>query len=456
MFSEDDTIVAVATPSGRGGVGVVRMSGRESKRIAATLTRHERTLAPRHATFARFVDRRVHPAASGTGDQVILTFFPGPQSYTGEDVVEISAHGSPVLLRAVVESAMAEGARLAEPGEFTLRAFLHGRIDLVQAEAVRDLIDAVTPLQARAAYDQLEGTLTNEIAGVDRGLFDLTVRLEASLDFPEEGYHFVESGDAAREIAAIIGELDRVLATASRGRLIREGLQIVLAGRPNVGKSSLFNCLAGAGRAIVTATPGTTRDLVTETVEVEGIPMTVVDTAGVHGAAADPIEVEGIARAMAARAIAHLVVVVLDRSRPLDGDDRALLDATAGRPRVVVANKADLTAAWDGESLDGVEAVMVSAATGDGVERLRAALVVAAAGEPTRDVPAVTNVRHVDLLTSARAALDRAASAARTETPEEFVLADLNEARRRLEEVTGARTSDDVLHEIFARFCIGK
>ena len=193
-----------------------------------------------------------------------------------------------------------EGARLAEPGEFTLRAFLHGRIDLVQAEAVRDLIDAVTPLQARAAYDQLEGTLTREIASLDRGLFDLTVRLEASLDFPEEGYHFVESGDAAREIAGLIAQLDRVLAGAARGRLIREGLQVVLAGRPNAGKSSLFNCLAGTGRAIVTATPGTTRDLVSETVEIEGIPMTVVDTAGVHGAAADPIEVEGIARAVAA------------------------------------------------------------------------------------------------------------------------------------------------------------
>ncbi len=451
MFSEDDTIVAVATPSGRGGLGVVRMSGRESQRIAAALTRHPSPLEPRRATFARFA-----PATGGVGDQVILTFFPGPHSYTGEDVVEISAHGSPVLLRAVVESAMAAGARLAEPGEFTLRAFLHGRIDLVQAEAVRDLIDAVTPLQARAAYDQLEGTLTAEIAGVDRGLFDLTVRLEASLDFPDEGYHFIESGDAAREIAGIIATLDRVLAGAARGRLVREGLQVVLAGRPNAGKSSLFNCLAGAGRAIVTATPGTTRDLVTETIEVEGIPMTVVDTAGVHGAAADPIEVEGIARAVAARDIAHLVVVVLDRSRPLDGDDRTLLAATAGRPRVVVANKADLLAAWDGESLDGADPVVVSAATGEGVDRLRAALVVAAAGEATRDVPAITNVRHVDLLTSARAALDRALDAARTETPEEFVLADLTEARRRLEEVTGARTSDDVLHEIFARFCIGK
>ena len=449
MFSVDDTIVAIATPIGRGGIGVVRISGPESARIAAALTLHHAALEPRYATFARL------RAARGTADQVILTFFPGPHSYTGENVVEISGHGSPILLQAIVESAMAEGARLAEPGEFTLRAFLRERMDLVQAEAVRDLIDAVTPLQARAAYDQLEGTLTGEIARIDRAVFDLTVRLEASLDFPEEGYHFVESGDAAREIAGIMAHVDALLGAASRGRLIREGLHVVLAGRPNAGKSSLFNCLAGEGRAIVTATPGTTRDLVTETVDVDGIPMTVVDTAGVHAGAVDPVEVEGIARAVAVRDVAHVVVVVLDRSRSLDADDHALLEATASRRRVVVASKADLPPAWDAKALD-VAAVVVSAATGEGVDRLRAALVEAAAGEPVRDVPAITNVRHVDLVAGARAALERAESAARAGTPEEFVLADLNEARRRLEEVTGARTPDDVLHEIFARFCIGK
>jgi tRNA modification GTPase len=458
MFSVDDTIVAIATPSGRGGIGVVRVSGPQSVRIAATLTERKQTLEPRHATFARFVSQSGvrSQAATRTSDQVIVTYFPGPHSYTGEDVVEISAHGSPVLLRALVESAMALGARLAEPGEFTLRAFLHGRIDLVQAEAVRDLVDAVTPLQARAAYDQLEGTLTAGIARIDGRLFDLSVRLEASLDFPEEGYHFVESGDAAIELAAIVGELDGLLATAARGRLIREGLQVVLAGRPNAGKSSLFNCLAGAGRAIVTATPGTTRDLVSETIDVDGIPMTVVDTAGVHDGAVDPVEAEGIARAVAVRDVAHVVVVVLDRSRALDENDRSLLAATVGRPRVVVANKSDLAPEWDPAALGAVRAIEISASSGERVDRLRQALVEAVAGEPTRDVPAITNVRHVNLLTGARAALERARNAAGTNTPEEFVLADLSDARRRLEEVTGARTSDDVLHEIFARFCIGK
>jgi tRNA modification GTPase len=282
------------------------------------------------------------------------------------------------------------------------------------------------------------------------------VRLEASLDFPEEGYHFIESGDAARDIGALVSELDGLLGSAAQGRLIREGLQVVLAGRPNAGKSSLFNCLAGAGRAIVTDTPGTTRDLVTETVDVLGVPMTFVDTAGVHSAAIDPVELEGIARAVAVRDVASVIVVVLDRSRPLDDDDHALLESTRRRPRVVVANKSDVAPSWDASALVDAAAIETSAAAGTGIERLRAALVEAACGEPLRDAPAITNARHVDLLSNARAALVRAEAAARGSTPEEFVLADLSEARRRLEEVTGARTSDDVLRAIFERFCIGK
>jgi tRNA modification GTPase len=448
MYATDDTIVAIATPPGRGGIGVVRISGPESTRIAASLVEHA-ALEPRRATFARL------DTARGAGDHVVVTFFPGPHSYTGEDVVEISGHGSPVLLRAIVDAAMTCGARLAEPGEFTLRAFLRERIDLVQAEAVGDLVDAVTPLQARAAYDQLEGTLTTEIGALDARLFDLTVKLEASLDFPEEGYHFVESGEASREIAALIERLDALLASAARGRLVREGLQVAIAGRPNAGKSSLFNRLAGAGRAIVTEIPGTTRDLLTETIDVDGIPMTVVDTAGIRGGANDPIELEGIRRAAAARDVAHVIALVLDRSRPLDDDDRELLAATATRPRVIVANKSDLDPVWTLSAV-GAPVVSVSAETGDGIDRLRTAIVDAASGEPTRDVPAITNVRHADLVRRARAALERAAAAAAAKTPEEFVLADLTEARRRLEEITGARTPDDVLKAIFERFCIGK
>lgn len=450
MFSTSDTIVAIATPPGRGGIGVVRLSGGEAHTVAAALTDRTLPFEPRYATLARIV------AGRAVIDRAVVTMFVAPHSYTGEDVAEISAHGSPVLLEAIVHAAMQGGARLAAPGEFTLRAFLNGRVDLVQAEAVRDLIDAVTPLQARAAFDQLEGTLTRDIAAIDAALFDLCARLEASLDFPGEGYHFVDEGGAAGEIRGIAARIAALLDEGRRGRMIREGVQIVLAGRPNSGKSSLFNRLAGAGRAIVTDVPGTTRDLITETIDVEGIPVTVVDTAGVREAAGDAIEAEGIARAAGARRVASLVLVVLDGSAPLTGDDRALLEETAAAPRLVVVNKRDLAPGWQADELGG-GVVSVSALTGEGLGELRAALLRAICGtEPGRDVPAVTNLRHLDLLARAGEALARAAGAAAAGVPEEFVLADLNEARGLLEEVTGARTADDLLASIFSRFCIGK
>lgn len=443
--------MAVATPPGRGSIGVVRISGPEAQRIASRLRGSIEPLPPRFATFSRV------GAGSAIADQAIVTFFPAPRSYTGEDVVEISAHGSMVLMTGIVEAAVAAGARLAEPGEFTFRAYLRGRIDLIQAEAVRDLVNAVTPLQARAAFDQLEGTLTAEIGAIDVALFGLTAKLEASLDFPEEGYHFLEPGEAARDMRALAARLDVLLESASRGRLLRDGLHVVIAGRPNTGKSSLFNRLAGAGRAIVTDRPGTTRDLLTETVDVQGIPVTLVDTAGLHAAAVDPIELEGIARAVAARDVAAVVMVVLDRASPLTGDDRRLLADTGTRPRVVVANKIDAPPAWSPGDTECGAVVEVSAHTGAGLDRLRDALVqVLASGERHRDVPAITNVRHARLLASSRDALVRAAAAAEAGTPEEFVLADLTEARRHLEEVTGARTPDDVLEAIFSTFCIGK
>ena len=449
-FTTDDTIVAIATPSGRGGIGVVRISGTEAARIAGAISDVHGALTPRHATLACV---RGH---GGALDQAVLTYFPAPHSYTAEDVVEISAHGSPLLLRSIVGACMAAGARLAVPGEFTFRAFLRGRIDLVQAEAVRDLIDAVTPLQARAAFDQLEGTLTTAIREIDARLFDLTARLEASLDFPDEGYHFVEHEGAAGEIGALVSALGGLLADADRGRLIREGGHVVIAGRPNAGKSSLFNALAGAGRAIVTDVPGTTRDLLTEVVDIEGVPVTLVDTAGVHASAADVVEVEGMARARAARAVAELLVVVLDLSRPLDADDRALVAEAAAARSVIVANKIDLAPAWDPEA-EALDAVLISATSGDGVDVVRRAIAGRLSdGESRRETPAVTNIRHVELLTRARRALERAAAAARSKTPEEFVLIDLNDARTALEEVTGTRTADDTLAAIFEKFCIGK
>ena len=447
MFSTEDTIVAIATPPGRGALGVVRLSGPAAASIAARLAKR-RAFEPRHATLARLVD-----AAGAPIDDTILTFFPAPHSYTGEDVVEISAHGSGVVLQAIVNAAMREGARLANPGEFTFRAYVNGRIDLVQAEAVGDLIDAVTPLQARVAFDQLQGTLSTKLASMEATLVDVIAKLEASLDFPDEGYHFITAAETERELSTIVSTLDALLADAERGRLIRQGLTAVVVGRPNAGKSSLFNRLAGSDRAIVTEIPGTTRDLVTERVDVHGIPFTLVDTAGIRDRATDAIEEEGIARARQARTVADVLIVVLDGSAALTAADRELLSSTAGQARVIVASKADLPWCWPVEEHG---ALRVSSLTDAGVDGLRTAIVRAAGVEPARDTAAIVNIRHAALLREARHAAARAHDAASNGVAEEFVLADLHEARGCFDDVTGARTPEDVLRVIFERFCIGK
>jgi tRNA modification GTPase len=451
MFSTDDTIVAIATPPGRGGIGVVRISGPKALAVAASIVTRHAPLEPRQATLTR-VRVAASTSSASAVDTVVVTSFPAPHSYTGQDVVEISAHGSPVVLRAVVHGAVVAGARLAQPGEFTLRAFLSGKLDLVQAEAVADLIAAATPLQARVAFDQLEGTLTQRIAAVDAELFDLIAKLEASLDFPDEGYHFIEPREISERIGHVIEQLDRVLADARRGRMIREGATVVVSGRPNVGKSSLFNKLAGADRAIVTDIPGTTRDLITESVEIEGVAVTLVDTAGSREAL-DVIEREGVARGARARDIADLVIVVLDGCEALTRADQMLLDGTADHPRIVVMNKADRPAVFD---IGG--ALRVSATRGDGLVELRQTIAsVLAGGEPMRDTALVSNMRHVGLLQEARTDLARACAAAgQGGIPEEVLLVDLQGARMQFDEIVGVRTSDDLLKHIFERFCIGK
>jgi tRNA modification GTPase len=463
MFTTADTIVAVATPPGRGGIGVVRISGADASRIGRALVDRKAALIPRRATVARVAapadGSSQRPASAGSAiDRVVVTWFPGPHSYTGEDVVEISGHGSPLLMRTIVTAAMSAGARLAEPGEFTLRAFLNGRLDLVQAEAVADLIGAVTPAQARVAFDQLEGTLTQSLTAVHECIFDLVARLEASLDFPDEGYHFVGISETAGLIGSIVQKIDGLLAGSEHGRLIREGGGAVILGKPNAGKSSLFNALLGADRAIVTPMAGTTRDLLAEAVDVNGIPVTLVDTAGLRQTT-DIVETEGVERARQAQRIADLTLVVLDRSRPLDADDRALLTETRHARRIVVSQKSDLPAAWQAEDLLSGDRpiVTVSALVGTGLDDLRAAMTDAlGAREFLRDVPAISNIRHIDLLRRARIALERARTGAAAGASEEFVLTDLHEARASLESITGTRTTDDMLAQIFSRFCIGK
>ncbi len=453
MFVSDDTIVAIATPHGCGGIGIVRLSGPGAVRVASLLLCQAR-LVPRQATFARLTD----PATGIVVDQVVATWFVGPHSYTGEDVVEISAHGSPVLLKQIVALAIAHGARLAEPGEFTFRAYLRGRVDLAQAEAVADLVDAVTPLQARAAMDQLEGTLTSAIAGIDAALFDLSARLEASLDYPDEGFHFISRSETVVEVTRIREHLEQLAADGRAGRVIREGRTVVIAGRPNTGKSSLFNTLVGAARAIVTDTPGTTRDLVTERVDVGGLALTLVDTAGLREAR-DEMEAEGVRRAKDAQQVAALTLVLVDGSQPLSDDDRRLVAAGTPASKLVVTSKIDLPRAWSSTELDlnGADGAEVSAVTGAGLPHLRTRMVAAlTARDDLRDPPAITNVRHVALVDDARRAIEHAEHALADGATEELVLVDLGQARRALEEVTGRRTTDDLLEHIFARFCLGK
>ena len=382
---------------------------------------------------------------------MVITWFAAPASYTGDDVVEISAHGSPVLLDRIVRSAMAAGARLAAPGEFTLRAFLNGKLDLVQAEAVADLIDAVTPAQARLAFDQLDGTLSHALAAIGEALFDLRVRLEASLDFPDEGYHFVEPGAVARECEAVRAQVVALLETARRGRLLREGCRVALAGAPNVGKSLLFNALLGSSRAIVTA-----------------------------GRRHDPRSADGAVRhrrprgharrhrrrareRRADRAGRHRTGAAGGggggrlRPRPRSiatASDRVALK-TGGGATVIVANKSDLPAAWSADEERG--AIAVSALTGDGLDAVRRAIVRAAiASESLEDTPAIANARHTALLERVDARLGEAAEQARSGEGEEIVLATLQDAFAALDEIVGKRSSEDVLRQIFARFCIGK
>jgi tRNA modification GTPase len=484
-FSLDDTIVAIATPPGRGGLGVVRLSGPAAVSIARALTGRA-AFQPRHATLAHILEARgdephrepdespegppsdrpdrgpaasTAPVANGRGhvDEVVVTWFAAPHSYTGEDVIEISGHGSPPVQEHIVVLAMRAGGRLAEPGEFTFRAYLNGRLDLVQAEAVADLVDAVTPLQARAAMDQLEGTLTTAIRGIDAALFDLTARLEASLDFPEEGFHFVTRAEARADLRQIGDRLDALALDGRAGRVVREGRLVVIVGPPNAGKSSLFNALVGASRAIVTPIPGTTRDAVTERVDIGGLPVTLVDTAGLRETN-DPVEAEGVVRTRQAQQIAALTVIVLDQSEAL-GPDACALVRNRADAAIVVINKSDRPPVWTPRDLGhgAGEVVTVSAATGDGLTGLRSRIARELSGrDDWRDPPAITNTRHLALVDDARAMLGRADSAIGDGASEEVVLMDLGEARRALEAITGRRGPDEILRHIFSRFCVGK
>ncbi|PYV59464.1 MAG: tRNA uridine-5-carboxymethylaminomethyl(34) synthesis GTPase MnmE [Acidobacteria bacterium] len=452
----DDTIVAVATPPGRGGIGVVRIAGTEAKTIAAPMLRLKRELKPGQAIFGELIE------PCGTGalareqtrmDEVVVNYFARPHSYTTDDIIEISAHGSPVVLERIVQLALAAGARLAEPGEFTMRAFLNGRIDLSQAEAVRDLIESQTLYQAKVAAQQLGGSLSKTLQPIKAKLVELIALLEAGIDFAEDDVSVLPGTRIRQLISELSGPLQELAQSFDYGRVVHEGLTLAIVGRPNVGKSSLFNRLVERERAIVTASPGTTRDLVTETVSIGGIPVKLVDTAGIRSAL-DEAESIGIRKSKEALADAGLVLVVIDSSQAVSGglseEDRELLALAEGRSAIVVLNKSDL--AMNHSELQGVR---TSAITGHGISELREEILKKIGGRQ-HESAMLTNVRQQKLVQDSLAGLAAAIKAGENDTPHEMLLLDLYSALHALDEITGATTNDDILNVIFGKFCIGK
>src|SRR3954468_10120975 len=445
-----DTIVAISTPPGRGGLGVVRLSGQRSREIAERILRlrTERSWQSWHSELAELVD-----VDNTAIDQAIVSYFERPRSYTGEDVVEITCHGAPVVLRRCVERATAQGARLAEPGEFTLRAYLSGRIDLPQAEAVRELIDATTLYQARVAAQQINGSVSHRIRPVKEQLLELISLLEAGIDFAEDDVSVAAPDEILRRLGPIRRELERLVASFGSGRLVFGGFTLAIAGRPNVGKSSLFNRLLEQDRAIVTDIPGTTRDMISESTALNGIPLRLVDTAGIRESN-DLVEGLGIEKSYQAVADAELTILVLDGSREETDEDRGLRTKLEDGNALLVANKCDLPNRLDGQ----LNVIGVSALTGAGIPGLKEAIMrrLAPAGLAEPQDGSITSLRHLNLLRESLEALDHARSAVEFGIPHEMILIDLYASLRPVDALTGATTADDILNRIFSTFCIGK
>jgi len=448
--SVSDTIVAISTPLGRGGLGVIRISGAQARTVAEAILCFPRAIEwqPWHAHMAHLVDRDGRVV-----DQVVATFFEKPHSYTAEDVIEISCHGAPVVLRFAVERALEAGARLAEPGEFTLRAYLNGRIDLPQAEAVRDLIEATTLYQARVAAQQAEGSVSRRLAPLKEQLLEVIALLEAGIDFAEDDVSVAPAAEILRRLSPIEAGVRALAASFQYGNLVRSGLTLAIVGRPNVGKSSLFNALLEQDRAIVTEIPGTTRDLVSETAAIGGIPVKLYDTAGIRDST-ELVESLGIERSYQAMADADLTLVVIDLAQVVTADDEALIERARQQGRwLLVGNKTDLDQA---ATIEG--ALLVSALTGAGIPQLREALVEAVAphGAFEQETGFITSLRHEQLLRESLQSLEKARAAVDAMIPHEMLLLDLYAALRPIDAITGATTADDILNRIFSTFCIGK
>lgn len=451
MFPED-TIVAISTPPGRGGIGIVRLSGPEARAIAEPMLRLRNPLAAAQARFAEVIDAETGEVM----DEAVVTFFETPTSYTSEDVVEIAAHGSPVLLDYLLRKAIARGARLADPGEFTQRAFLSGRLDLTQAEAVHDLIESTTLHQARVAAQQLGGSLSRRVTPIKEKLVALIAALEAGIDFAEDDIELLPDEEIIAQIDGITAPLRELAGTFAYGRIVRDGLTLAIVGRPNAGKSSIFNRLVERDRAIVTATPGTTRDLVTESVSLEGIPVELIDTAGLRDST-DEAESIGIAKSRETMAEADIVLLVLDATAELHAEDEATLSKHGDRPLLIAVNKCDLRERPVHIGSTNHVTIATSALTGEGIAELRKAmLALVTKSAPASETALVTNVRQQQAVDQALAALGHAQQAVEAKMPHEMLLLDLYESLRALDSLTGATTRDDILHLIFGKFCIGK
>ena len=455
MNDQQDTIVAVATAPGRGGIGVVRLSGRDAKKIAARLTPGVPEPQPRHAHFARFLDQ------DEVIDEGLLLYFPGPNSFTGEEVIELQGHGGPVLLDRLVRTCIRHGARQARPGEFSLRAFLNDRMDLTQAEAIADLIDAGTESAARAAVNSLQGAFSQAVNDLVEGLIQLRMYVEAAIDFPEEEIDFLADSTVAADLAALMKKVAEVMDRAQQGRLLREGFNIVIAGRPNAGKSSLLNALAGTDAAIVTDIPGTTRDVLRETIQLDGLPLNIIDTAGLRESP-DVVEQEGIRRAWAEMEKADLLLVVADASQPAEASLEQLLPGNVQQltklraHQLLVLNKLDLCSTPP-QAPAQLDTIAVSAKTGAGMDTLRAKLKDLAGYHQVSGTGTFSaRRRHLDALRQAEAALQRGHDQLQQHQAGELLAEDLRAAQQALEEITGAFSSDDLLGRIFSSFCIGK
>ena len=446
MTTPTDTIAAIATPPGCGGVGIVRLSGPQAFAIAEKIA--GQLPAARIAAFRHFRDRDGEAI-----DEGLVIRFPAPNSFTGEDIVELHGHGGPVVMDLLLREALGRGARLARPGEFSERAFLNGKMDLAQAEAVADLIAAGSVQAARAALRSLDGEFSAQIDALGQSIFDLRVYVEAALDFPDEEIDFITEGGVASRLAAIRARLDDIDCAARRGSVLREGMHVVIAGRPNVGKSSLLNRLARREAAIVTDIPGTTRDVLREHIHLDGLPLHVIDTAGLRETD-DPVEREGVKRAWDEIRRADLLLLVIDGTAGEGEGERTILaQIPEGLPRITVANKCDLSG--DTPGVDG-DTVHLSAKTGAGIEALVAELERRAGYAPDAGGGFLARRRHLDALARTREALARTGVLLRSAGAAELIAEELRSAHEHLGEITGRVTSDDLLGGIFATFCIGK